>query len=652
MRNAVKTISAAFLFSCILFSGLLNAQVTFNPDDLNTIAAGERKVHVVKPDMAKEITSSAYKVTWYNCCWVIDPTIDAISGYVTVYFIPKQAGFDTLVLDMNQALTVSGIIYHNNQYYSAWDHPQNQLLVSFSNPLPQNVTDSVTVFYHGVPPQNGYGSFVQGTHSGAPVIWTLSEPYGASDWWPCKNTLTDKADSIDIYINAALPYKSASNGLLVSSQQGPASTVYHWKHRYPIATYLVCLAVTNYTSFTQQVPFGNDTLKLVNYIYPEDSATAVSQLPLIIPMIQLYDSLFGIYPFQREKYGHAEFGAGGGMEHQTMTFVDNFQFELIAHELGHQWFGDKVTCGSWTDIWLNEGFATYLSGLCYEHLDPSLWVRFRQVRVTQITSQPGGSVYCPDTTDFTRIFNSRLSYAKGAMILHQLRWIMGDSVFFAALINYLNDFSLAYGFARTENLKAHFESSWGRDLSWYFNEWYTGEGFPQYEVRWSQKSDTLSFTLNQTQSSPTVSFFELPVQLEFKNADHDTLIRVSNTFSGELFKVRIPFAVDSVIFDPYYQIISGNNLVNAVGEHDLQAKVLVYPNPAVDKVFFRFGNCLAGDHGTLIIYDDSGRKTDEVFISPGQSTISLDTRNFAGGLYFYSFSGNGFHDEGKFFIVR
>lgn len=639
----------ALVFIFLSFACFLGAQVAFNSSELDLIAKGEKDSYTGRPVMDASGTIYTYKVLWYRCFWNIDPAVREISGNVCVLFKPLNAGVDSLVLDMSQALLADSVKYHNG-HASSWDHTGDFLIIRFANPLNSGTADSVTVFYHGVPPQTGFGSFVQSTHNGAPIIWTLSQPYGASDWWPCKNGLTDKADSIDIYISAPPAYKTASNGILVSADPSGSNTVFHWKHRYPITTYLVCLAVTNYASFNQYVPFGGDTLKLVNFVYPEDSATAVAELPVIVPMIQLYDSLFGLYPFQREKYGHAEFSEGGGMEHQTMTYVNGFQFELIAHELAHQWFGDKVTCGSWTDIWLNEGFATYLSGLCYEHLDPGLWIRFRQVRITQITSLPDGSVYCADTTDITRIFNSRLSYAKGALILHQLRWIMGDSVFFAALNNYLNDFSLAYGFARTENLRAHFESSYGQDLGWYFDEWFTGEGYPQYTVNWSQTADTLAFTIRQTQSSPTVSYFELPLQIKLKNAVRDTLIRVINTYSGELYKVRIPFAADSLIFDPECQIISGNNLVNAVAEHDLQISLQLLPNPADDKTVFHFGGLLNGGHGSLCIYDDYGRIRDELSPGDGTNELVLDTRNYAQGLYFYVFSRQNYRATGKFII--
>jgi len=637
-------------FIGLFISGLLHAQVTFDASDLMTIAHEEQNANAVKLFQRAIEAPSNYDVKCYRCYWNIDPGVREISGNVTTLFTPSVAGVDSVVFDLGRDLSVDSVVYHGQP--AVWNHTSDQLTIHFPSVLRQPAIDSVSVYYHGVPPDNGFGSFAQGTHNGFPIIWTLSEPFGSSDWWPCKNGLTDKADSIDIFIRTPSPNKAASNGLLMSESPDGSDIIYHWKHRYPIAAYLVCLAVTDYARYTQQVPFGTDTLEVVNFVYPEDSVSAVEQTANVLSMIQLFDTLFGIYPFQNEKYGHAQFGWGGGMEHQTMTFVSSFGYELLAHELAHQWFGDKVTCGAWEDIWLNEGFATYLSGLCYEHLSPFWWKRFRKVRVNNIISQPGGSVYCTDTTSVSRIFDSRLSYAKGAMILHQLRWITGDSAFYAALNSYLSDVSLAYGFARTAQLKTHLESACKQDLTWYFDDWFTGEGFPSYQINWTQESDTVSFTVKQSQSHPSVSFFEMSMPVQFKNSSRDTIIRFSNTFSGQSFTVTIPFTVDSVLFDPDYQLISGNNIVSTVTEHVRQRSLRIYPNPASDQITFGFGRSQVKDPGKICVYDHSGRKKADLLLPQGENEITLNTRNYSPGLYFYVLALQDFQYNGKFMIIR
>ncbi len=629
---------------------LVTSQSAFDPATLVSIAEKEQIAFERRQTAEFPVNTGNYDVKWYRCCWNIDPAVDSISGNITTLFTPLGSALDSLILDLNRVLTVDSVLYHG--FHVSWYPASDQFIIRFPSSIPQNVPDSVTVFYHGVPPANGFGSFVQDEHNGAPIIWTLSEPYGASDWWPCKNGLSDKADSLDIFIRTPASSRSASNGVLVSSQTTGNTITWHWKHRYPVATYLVCLAVTNYARYTEPVYFGADTLNFVNYVYPEDSAFAASRTGVTASMIQLYDSLFGIYPFQREKYGHAQFGAGGGMEHQTMTFVTSFDFELIAHELAHQWFGDKITCGSWPDIWLNEGFATYLSGLCYEHLLPSFWTRFREVRIHSIVSQPDGSVYCTDTSNIPRLFNNRLTYAKGAMILHQLRWLIGDSAFFAALKNYITDPALVYGFVHTADLKAHLESSSGQDLTWYFNDWFTGQGYPTYQLSWVQQGDTVSFSLGQTQSHPSVTFFKMSVPILFKNNQRDTLIRFFNTFSGQSFTAVVPFKADSVIFDPDYQLIAGNHLVNAVNEHSGSPRLLLFPNPASDRLTLRFGELCRSTEGKIIIYSADGRKIDEWIVQQGKTEFILDTRSYPSGFYFFNFRGSGFRERGKFIIQR
>jgi aminopeptidase N len=310
-------------------------------------------------------------------------------------------------------------------------------------------------------------------------MWTLSEPYGARDWWPCKNGLDDKADSIDVFITHPGTYRAASNGLLQS--QTPVAggkTLTYWKHRYPIATYLICFAVTNYAVFDRTVTLTNGILPMQTFAYPEDSTSFSNGTTNVLNAMKLYDSTFGPYPFMNEKYGHVEFSWGGGMEHQTSTFVTNIGESLCAHELGHQWFGDKVTCGSWKDVWLNEGFATHLASIYMESKYPSSAISNRKSEISNITSQAGGSVMVDDTTSVNRIFDSRLSYTKGSHLLYMLRWILGDNAFFTALRNYQIDPAIIYGFATTADLKRNMEQASGKDLTYFFNEWFSGQGYP------------------------------------------------------------------------------------------------------------------------------------------------------------------------------
>jgi aminopeptidase N len=591
----------AATFFCLIVTGFLQAQTTINPYDLKTLASDERDAHAKEYFSVTGSATANYDVKWYRCWWNIDPSVREISGNVTTLFTPVGQGLDSLALDLSQDLSVDSVIYHNNPVVTR--HAFNLLTIRFPSTLPLLTPDSVTVYYHGIPP-DGTGSFVKTTHSGEPILWTESVDHNAGDWWPCKTGLTDKADSIDIYIQTPSAYNTASNGLLVSSATVGANTVYHWKHRYPIADYLINIAVTNYARYTQQVSFGGQTLDILNCVYPEDSASAFTQTLAVKQVVQFYDSLFGIYAFQNEKYGQAQY-ATGGMENQTMTFISSFSFDLMAHELAHSWFGDKITCGSFTDIWLNEGCAVCLNGLCLERFFPDTWEPTRKAWVQNICSQPGGSVYCPDTNNLSRVFDDRLTYQKGAMLLHQLRWIIGDSAFFTALRSYMSDQALVYGFARTSDLKAHLEAASGQDLTWYFDDWYTGQGYPSYHVDWQQTSDTVTFTLTQTQSHPSVSFFELPVPVQFKNDTRDTIIRVSNTFSGQSFTASIPFQVNKVVIDPDCRLISANNTIGAIADHSWQRNLQLFPNPANNSL-------------TVIPQQPSGKMDYQIYSSDGR----------------------------------
>ena len=497
-----------------LFIFLLLASVTANtqiPEDkyksTGDIANMERLSHLrLSTTQALTLASANFDVKYYRCEWEVDPAIRYIKGKVTVYYTIVTAT-DNISFDLMSPLVADSVKQRNVML--AKSQANNTLTINFPLTASAGTLDSVSIFYQGVPVNTGLGSFVNSTHSGAAVLWTLSEPYGSRDWWPCKNGLDDKADSIDIFVTNPIAYKAASNGILQSEtiSAGGTKVTAHWKHRYAIASYLMCFAVTNYTVFNNTVQLSTGVLPMQTYCYPESLSSFQNGTINTLNAMKLYDSIFGPYPFMNEKYGHVQFGWGGGMEHQTATFVTNIGESLCAHELGHQWFGDKITCGSWKDIWLNEGFATHLASMYMEKKYPANVLSTRQSEINTITSQTGGSVEVSDTTNVDRIFDSRLSYTKGSHLLYMLRWKLGDNVFFNALRNYQTDPAVIYGFARTTDLKRNLEQTSGQDLTNFFNQWYSGQGYPSYNVQWSNSgAGNVWIKMNQTTSHSSVPF--------------------------------------------------------------------------------------------------------------------------------------------------
>ena len=623
------------LIFCMLLSLSSFAQQADEYKSVYKIADMEKSGHkgIMNRD-ANTLLSFNIDVKYYRCEWQVDPAIRYIKGKVTVYYVPVT-NISLLVLDMMADLHTDSVTQRGALL--AFTQPGNTIQMSV--PLTAAGTlDSVSIYYQGVPPDAGFGSFVQTTHAGVPVMWSLSEPYGSRDWWPCKNGLDDKADSIDVFITAPTTYKAASNGLRQSETLtgGGTEMVTHWKHRYPIASYLLCFAVTNYTVFNNAVQLGQVNLPMVTYCYPENLAAFQAGTQNTLDAMQLYNNHFGEYPFINEKYGHVQFGWGGGMEHQTSTFIVNASEALVAHELGHQWFGDKITCASWEDVWLNEGFATYLAMFYMENKYPAQLLSNRQSIVENITSIPNGSVKVNDTTDVNRIFSGRLSYNKGSYLLNMLRFKLGDSAFFKGLQHYQADPAVAYGFARTADLQRNLEEVSGQDLTNFFNQWFTGQGYPSYHVQWSQVgSATVKIKLSQVTSDPSVAFFELPVALKFKNATQEKTIIADNKSNGEEFIEELGFKPDSVIIDPDYWLITKNNTVEKVQLPNSGIPgVTISPNPLQGPVTIYLHD-FSQPAANMVIYNMAGQLIykRQVTLINGAEIISLHADQFPRGEY-------------------
>jgi len=615
-----------------MFSEVI-AQPANYAEKVNAIADMERTAHERLMDNDNTtLASNNFDVKYYRCEWEVDPAVRFIKGKVTLYFTITAAG-NSISLDLMSPLITDSVRQRNTLLN--YQHANNVLQINFGSTISPGTFDSVTVYYKGVPPNTGFGSFIQDMHSGTPVMWTLSEPYGSRDWWPCKNGLDDKADSIDVIVTHPAQYRAASNGLLQSETMSGLNKITHWKHRYPIATYLICMAVTNYAEFKDSVQLGDISLPMQTFCYPESLSLFQANTPTVLGTLKYYSDVFGNYPFIKEKYGHVQFGWGGGQEHQTSTFIVTPNENLMAHELAHQWFGDKITCGSWRDIWLNEGFATHLAIMDFEVRFPQAVLDTRKSEIENITSLPGGSVWVDDTSNVNRIFDGRLTYTKGSHLLYMLRWELGDSIFIKGMRRYFNDSTIAFGFAKTDDFIRNMEAASGVDLKEFFDDWFYGQGYPSYKVQWTQiGNDYVKINMSQTTSHPSVTFFPLPVALEFKNATQQKTIVVNNTFNKQVFFSNIGFIADTVIIDPEYWLITNNNISEKIND-DITGKniVQVFPNPFLNNFNLYLHN-FAAQKAYVQIYDAKGSLLfNENILLNGSLYTTINTQSFSKGIY-------------------
>lgn len=611
-----KTYLLLSLFSLALSFGQKQQET------INEIANMEMKSAHKTMSVTVNPNTLNYDVTYHKLEFSVDPELNFITGKVTTTYTALD-NMNSVTFDLVNDLVVSSV-KQNNQNLTFLQNGNNELVITL--PSTQNLGTSATVeiTYSGVPPSGGFGSFAVTTHNNEPVLWTLSEPFGARDWWPCKQDLNDKINSIDVFITAPSQYVAVSNGVEPEAPiiNGTTKTT-HFHHGYPIPAYLICIAVTNYTVYTQSAGTIPNTYPIVNYVYPENFdanvQTQLDQTPLIL---NLYSNLFELYPFKNEKYGHAQFGWSGGMEHTTVSFMNNFERSLIAHEMAHQWFGDKITCGTWKDIWLNEGFATYLASLTIENFDGNAaFIDDKTNMINYITSQPGGAVYLTDTeaTNVGRIFSSRLSYNKGAMVLNMLRLKLGDTNFFQGMKAYLADTNLAYKYAVTSDFKAHMETAFGGDLTEFFNDWIYKQGYPTYTItaqNWG--SGQAKVVVNQTQSHSSVSYFEMPLPIRFIGAGGQTFDTiVNNTSNNQTFIVSVPFTITGVQFDPEKDIISKNNTATLGNDtFEVEKAIAIYPNPVTDEVHIQMPSTIEIEKVRL-------------FNNLGQMVLESNTLNFS-----------------------
>jgi aminopeptidase N len=555
----------------------------------------------------------AYDVKFYGLDVKADNRSDLISGSVTVLAEILENGFSTQVLELYHSLEVEGVLVDGNEV--SFTHTDDELYIELLTPRDSGTLLSTQVFYGG---QTGPGMAMEVDDEwGVPATYTSSEPFYSKDWFPCKQDLADKADSVNVFITTDYELKGVSNGIHTGTTYFLDGKVrYEWKSNYPIDYYLISIAVADYQEFNFDVwPAGiAQPIFVQNFVYdvPGCLDTYRDQILMTDPIMEVFCDHFGPYPHREEKYGHYLWPRGGGMEHQTMTGMGNFEFYLVAHELGHSWFGNYVTCATWQDIWINEGFATFAGYLATEILGPEYAFGEREYRFDRALREPEGTVYIPeeDADDASRIFSGNLSYNKGMALLYMLRYEMqDDELFYLNLRNFLDRY--ANDVATGMDFKEVLEETTGTDYTDFFDQWYFGAGYPIYDVRWEQAGNQLYLTSTQSTSSAQTPLFKMSMEYTLYHAGGDTTIRIFQDENVENFQFQVPFTVTDIGIDTRNQVLDGQQEEMKHATHGMGSlRYNIAPNPSQGTFHFSLEEDQAGESGENLeveIVDLAGR---------------------------------------------
>jgi aminopeptidase N len=576
-----------------------------------------------------------YDINFYY----IDIEVSNISTYLHGFTEIQASALDDiqeLVFELSVNITVDSIIL-NGVADTNYVHENDLVIINPGSLITGNKYFNTRIYYHGTPGNNGFFSGVTNRIDNSwnrRVTFTLSEPFSARDWFACKQVLTDKADSAYIFITTDTSLMAGSNGLLSGITPLPGGRHrFEWKTFYPVAYYLLSFSVADYRDYSIYAWPGNqgDSLLIQNFIYDIDSFLAANRnnIDVTADLIELYSSLFTMYPFLNEKYGHCYAPLGGGMEHQTMTTLSSFNFTLVAHELGHQWFGDYVTCADWQDIWINEGFASYTEYLALEHLvsreEADKWM----VSAHEMArTKPDGSIYIPEeeVKDEMRIFSGALSYKKGAAILHMIRYeLNNDSVFYNVLREFLDTYKdrTATGLDFMNVL----ETVSGQDFTWFFNQWYFGKGYPDFSMTWWQEEDTLYIVSSQNGSSVETPFFRTHIDFLLRFVDgSDSLVRLEQTQTIHTFAIPVSGIISDVLPDPYNRIL---DVIAIIKRPPLNGAFIVGPNPFTNEIWVEFSK--SNINREIFISDMAGKILGRY--KSENAVINIPMKNIVRGVY-------------------
>ena len=502
-------------------------------------------------------------------------------------------------------------------------------------------------------------------------VFTDFPPEGARKVFPCWDRPADKA-TWDLTAKVPISVRLGSTGTLADSTILADTLWYHWISEDPVSTYLITW--TSYTNWNINISYWNsiynpsDSIPIWLYKKPTENITnAVEKIPL---MTDFFAERFGEYPFSKIGFATITTFPWAGMENQTMVNLkpNGYSDEpLIAHEHSHMWFGDLITCGTWVDIWLNEGFATYCAQLWLENQSgyTSYKNKMNSLANYYLSNNPGWPIYNPlwaiQTPSSNALYNLAVSYNKGACVHHQLRYVLGDSLYFAVMNSYATDTGLVYGCAVTDYFIATVNEVTSQDYSWFFDEWIFSPNHPYYDNVWEREdlgNGEFKVTLSVDQIQTNTVFFRMPVEVRIDfNDGSDTLIQVWNEVNPQTFEWIFQKYPEQVIFDPYRNILLKEGTTVAGKEEKESVSFRLFQNtPNPFRQTTRLAYWLNSRLETRIcLLDQSGNELLAVshgFQEAGEHQINLDLSNYSAGVYFCRMEAGGETALIKMVLIR
>jgi aminopeptidase N len=660
-------LGAVLVFTSIAFYGFTPSESFENLQGENPFTWKEKHLNDWERPLILADSSHSYDVLHYRLDLNLPMTSNFISGTVRMIALANEAGFDSLSLNCI-GLTVTDV--RKDSIPQSFSASATRIFINLDSTYAIGDTFNIEVDYHGNPVR-GFRFYPESGNTPETTAFTFTEPSDSRFWFPCYDEPWDKADQgCEFNVTVPLDYKVASNGLLTGVDTVGGEATYHWSETYGITTYLMSLAISKYAILRDIYINGvGDTIPVIHYVYPVDSALAEINFSETVNMMIFYSNVFGEYPFA--KYGMAVVEPfGGAMEHQTMTTILRWASTSgweagIAHELAHHWWGDLVTCLIWPEIWINEGFGTYSEALWFEYKYG--WNTFKN----RMTSY-GNTYFSFDSTwryplydpPPGELFRWATVYCKGAWVLHMLRHVVGDSSYWALMPAFGDSFP--YGNATTEDFEMVSEAVSGDTLDWFFDEWIFDQGHPEYQYGWTSQdlgggNYELKIQITQVQSNAPI--FKMPLDLMVVTGSGDTTIKVWNDqiFQQYTDTLSLPAAPIDLQFDPDnwvlelhevvpYGIEEKDPVVTPARFHLSQNK----PNPfhSLTTIHYQIPK---RNSVRLEVYDIAGRLVETLVNErqePGVYQVQWEGKKQSSGIYFYRLQSDNIASTKKLVLLR